>query len=146
SFSASVDGKRFVFFRIRTQDTAWLAQLQRGSGEWVTSRSLSEEGWDKWPTGWTRDSQAIVFYSNPQGKPGLFKQEVRTNATQPLPLGFGCLLDSEFRPDGRWFLVAQSAHDALSGSIPLMRVAVNCGPGSLVLTVARNPSFQLFAG
>jgi len=146
SFSASVDGKRFVFFRIRTQDTAWLAQLQRGSGEWVTSRSLSEEGWDKWPTGWTRDSQAIVFYSNPQGKPGLFKQEVRTNATQPLLSGSDRYWYPEFSPDGRWLLFAQSAHDALTGSIPLMRVPVNGGPATVVLTVARNPSFQLFAG
>jgi serine/threonine protein kinase len=144
SFSASLDGKRFVFLRIRAQDTAWIAQLHVG-GEWIASRPLSDEGWDKWPTGWTGDSQSIIFYSNPHGKSGLFRQELRTHATHPLLLGPDSYLNAEFSADGRWLLFAHAPHDAPPGSMRLMRMPVNGGPAALVLMLIGLSSHQ-FAG
>jgi hypothetical protein len=67
-FSQS-DGRRHTFVRQHDRDTIRVADLQSGDAL-GTSHALSGDNWNKWLSGWTHDSGAVLFVSNPQQKWG----------------------------------------------------------------------------
>ncbi len=134
-FSSSADGRRFTFLKKREQDTAQIADILGPSGNLGNGRALAKDSWKKWPIGWAADGQAVFFNSNPQGKWGVFKQDLRSHNTQAvlsLPEG------SEgskviLSPDREWLLFTQGSKDDATKNAPnLMRVPVSGGPPTLV--------------
>ena len=133
NFSQSNDGKRFAFIGMRSQDTIQVAEVRR-QGEGLGAPSpLTGDNWDKWLDGWTGDSREVVFESNPQGKWGIFKQEVRTHQTQTLLSGPDRYGSPVVTSDGQWLLFTQSSHDDHTGSSArLMRMPMNGGSTTVV--------------
>ncbi len=135
NFSESTDGKRLAFGRMRYRDTVRVAEIRRGGEELGTPQSILEDNWSKELEGWTNDSQSVLFRSNPQGKWGIFKQNVRTHEAQSLMTGPDRYFDPVLSPDGQWLLFTQSPHDNQDGNAArLMRVSINGGPATEVLT------------
>ena len=135
-FSSSADGSRFTFLKTREQDTAQIADILGSSGNLGNASALTDDGWEKWPIGWAADGHAVFFTSNPQGKWGVFKQDLRTHNTQALVSlaegseGFKRVILS---PDREWFLFRQGSKDDATKNAPnLMRVPVSGGPPTLV--------------
>jgi dipeptidyl aminopeptidase/acylaminoacyl peptidase len=60
-FTQSIDGKRLAFVRERDRDTIRIAELQSGSGRLEKSQPLGGDNWDKWLSGWTHDSRAVIL-------------------------------------------------------------------------------------
>jgi Tol biopolymer transport system component/tRNA A-37 threonylcarbamoyl transferase component Bud32 len=134
NFSSSLDSKRFAYLRTRELNEIRIAEIARPSGQLGTTRLLTSDSWHKRPVGWTRDSKAIFFYSNPQGRWALFKQDLQTRNTQPLmPLPDS--FDGGFvSPDGEWFVFEQAADGKSSdATAALMHVPLTGGPPSLLL-------------
>ncbi|HEX8802397.1 MAG TPA: protein kinase [Terriglobales bacterium] len=133
--SQSADGKRLAFLRERDRDTIRVAEFQSGGTRLGASQPLSGDNWDKWLSGWTRDSGAVLFLSNPQQKWGIFKQDVRTHETQSLVVGPDRYHDPVVSPDGQRLLFTQSpSKDRNGDSDRLMRMPLNGGPATLVLS------------
>jgi eukaryotic-like serine/threonine-protein kinase len=134
NFSQSNDGKRFAFVGMRSRDTIQVAEIRREVEGLGTPSPLTGDNWDKWPDGWTRDSREVVFESNPQGKWGIFKQEVRTHQTQTLLSGPDWYGSPVVTSDGQWLLFTQSSHDDHTGSSArLMRMPMNGGSTAVVV-------------
>ena len=133
-FSASSDGKRFVYLRSRTADSARIAKLQPVTGELGGFQLLAGEEWDKWPVGWSKDSQSVIFLSKPQGNLGIFQQNLRTRNTEPLVSGPNRYRRPVLTPDGLSLLFTQTDSGGTSGnSMSIMRMPIGGGPATLVL-------------
>lgn len=128
SFSGSMDGNRMSFVRSHTHNSTRVAEFVRTTGELTQPRPLQGEEWDRWPLAWTPDSQEVLFWSNPQGKNGIYKQNLRSHATQLLVSTRGSVPDAAVSTDGRWLLFSEHALDAPRSVVNLMRVPINGGP------------------
>lgn len=133
-FSESVDGRRFALLRTHQQDTVRVAEIQRRSGVLEKSQPLRGENWDRWPNGWTRDSEAVIYDSNPRGKLEVSRQDLQTHQTQTLLSGPDNYYQPVVSPDEQWLLFSQTPSGASrGGSARLMRMPMNGGPATLVL-------------
>ena len=134
AFSQSADGKRLAFQKTQRRETIQLAEIQSGGVVLAKPRSLLADNWSRWPNGWTPDSQAVVFQSNPQGTWGIFEQNVRTHETRTLVSGPDGYYTPVVSPDGQWLLFTQfSRGDTTGVSARLMRMPMDGGPAAVVL-------------
>src|SRR6202022_2681442 len=134
-FSQSVDGKRLAFVRERDHDTIHVADFQPVGSRLGTSQQLGGDNWDKWLFGWTHDSRAVLFVSNPQQKWGIFKEDVRTHERQSLVVGPDRYDSPVISPDGKWLLFTQTSTDGSAGETArLIRMPVDGGSAALVLS------------
>ena len=134
-FSESADGRRFALLRTHQQDTVQVAEIQQRSGVLGKSAALRGENWDRWPNGWTRESEAVIYDSNPRGKWESYRQDVQTHQTQTLISGPDHYTDAVVSPDGQWLLFTQTPSGASRGaSARLMRMPTNGGPATLMLS------------
>jgi DNA-binding winged helix-turn-helix (wHTH) protein/Tol biopolymer transport system component len=132
--SRSADGKRLVFQRIQTRDTIRLSEIESGGARLAKPQSLNSDNWAKWLDGWTSDGQALVFESNPQGKWGIFEQNVRTHEVRTLVSGPDRYDTPVASRDGQWLLFTQTSPGDTTGvSARLMRMPMNGGPATIVL-------------
>jgi serine/threonine protein kinase len=134
NISASVDGNRIVYLQTRTVDSVRIAKLQPGSVGIGSVQSLAGEDWEKSSVGWTKDGGSVFFVSNPQGKWGIFKQNLRAGAAESLVSGVSPFSPLVLTPDGQSLLYDQpDSKDASADSIQIMRVPLSGGPPTLVL-------------
>src|SRR5262249_46934903 len=131
-FSLSADGRRLAFIRQHARDTIRIAELQNGGAKLGVSQELGGDNWDRSLGGWTHDSQAVVFASNPQEKWGIFKEDLGTHYTQPLVIGPDRYLQPVISSDGGWLLFTQSRIGD-PASAKLMRMPLSGGPTELLL-------------
>jgi Tol biopolymer transport system component len=130
-FTQSADGKRFTFLSLQSPPAPNIAEVLSNGGL-GPSRPLVDNSWDKFVTGWTSDSQSVLFESNPQGRWGIFRQNVRTQETQTVLSGPDRYENALVSPDGRWLLFTQySSSDDKSGR--LMRMSINGGSSTAIL-------------
>ncbi len=119
-----------------------MAELPANGGRFSKPRRLTFEEWINWPTAWTRDSQAVLFYSDRNGDLDIFRQGVNTREARALVTGPDETRDPRLSSDGRWILYLAWPRDGervRSGEGQLMRVAVGGGPPQIVLRVAGYP-------
>jgi eukaryotic-like serine/threonine-protein kinase len=134
NFSFSLDTKRFAYLRTRELNEVRIAEISRPSGQLGATKPLTSDSWSKWPSGWATNSQAIFFYSKPQGKWTLFKQDLQTRNTQSLVSLPDSFVGGIVSPDEQWFVFEQTAHGTSSNpSTELMHVPMAGGPPSLLL-------------
>src|SRR5208282_1543804 len=72
---ASADGKRLIYPYLRSSDAIYLGNLELGA-EKFNPRRLTLEEWNNWPTGWTRDSEAVLFHSIRSGRYAILQQRI----------------------------------------------------------------------
>jgi len=133
NFSASADGKRLVFAKIRTQTNISIARLTTGGAfSPEKPQRLTEGGWENWPDAWTHDSQAVYFESNRSGRWGIYRQDVRLQTPESVVLGSQDFFDAELSPDGSSLLytAADAAQRQRVGAWRLMRMPTEGGSSS----------------
>jgi len=130
--SLSADGRRLAFIRQHVRDTIRIAELQNGGTKLGASQELGGDNWDRSLGGWTHDSQAVVFSSNPQEKWRIFKEDLETHNTQSLVVGPDRYSQPVISSDGRWLLFTQSKPGDPASS-KLMRMPLSGGRTEFLL-------------
>jgi Tol biopolymer transport system component len=135
--TVTADGKRLAFRKLSEQGTVYVADLEaQGTRITTPSRLTLSEDRD-YPTAWTTDSKAVLFYSLPSssnGRSGIFKQALDQDAAEPIVTGSEDVEAPRVSPDGAWvlYLVYPKEQRPLTPA-ELMRVPITGGPPQLVL-------------
>jgi eukaryotic-like serine/threonine-protein kinase len=133
--SASADGKRLVLQKSTFQGQVYLGELAAGGTHMNPPRRLTNDEALDLPTAWTPDSKAVVFQSNRNGSPGIFKQEISQDSAEPVVTGPPDVSGPRLSADGAWLLYMELPKTALGASTPrrLVRIPVAGGVPQLVL-------------
>jgi Tol biopolymer transport system component len=133
NLSLSLDGKKLAFLAARQVDTARLLDLRQSAMKLDTAQEIQGDMWDKVLYGWTPNSTALLFASNPQQRWGIFKHDVRTRQTAPLVVGPDSYYQPAVSSDGQWLLFTKVSTDRDgSRTEQLMRMPLNGGSASAV--------------
>jgi Tol biopolymer transport system component len=126
SLAVSADGKRLSFVRVRSRSNVYVAELN-GNARLTKPRRLTFDEWIDWPTGWSRDSKAVLFHSDRNGVLNIFQQALTGREPRLIVTGQDEAADSRLSPDGRWILYLAWREDEegnRTGEGRLMRGAV----------------------
>jgi Tol biopolymer transport system component len=137
NFAVTADGKHLSYIKSKTWTDVNLGELVADNRRVLSLRRLTLDNRGSSPTGWTQDSEAILFNSNRTTQRQIFRQS--TNSVVATPIistpGKDCE-DGQMSPDGRWILYRESER-AKPGASPapvrLMRRRVDGGPSEEVL-------------
>jgi len=141
ALAISNDGKRLFSISMGYRSDVYLAELG-ANGAGFTARRLSFEEWINRPTGWTRDSQAVILYSDRGGELDIFQQGVNQREAQATLRSAEDKRDPRLSPDGRWLLYLawpKQGGRVRTAEGRLMRVAVGGGTPETVLRVSGYP-------
>ena len=143
NLSTDAGGARLSFGRRRFRSTVYVGELEAGCARLSTPRRLTFDEWMNWPTGWSHDSQSVLFTSDRGGRLDIFRQDVQAPAPLGIVTGGEERRDARFSPDGRWILYLSSSDTegrrrAAEGR--LMRIAPGGGAPQPVLLVAGYPA------
>jgi Tol biopolymer transport system component len=136
--SASADGKRLVLQKATYQAQVYLGELTAGGTGMNPPRRLTNDEAIDWPTAWTPDSKAVLFYSNRNGTStisrngtsGIFKQAIGQETAEPVITGPQVAVLPRLSADGAWILYLEPSKTEPDR---LMRIPVNGGVPQLVL-------------
>lgn len=136
--SGSADGKRLVFRRTLFRNTTYLLDLASpGSSQSQPMRLLLAEKDSAWPTAWTSDSRAVVFYRMNGGNTDIFKQEIDGGSPETLLKTPGEQLTPRLSPDGSSFIymyVPSFERFGAGTPVRLMRLPAHGGPSDLLVS------------
>jgi eukaryotic-like serine/threonine-protein kinase len=140
-FSATADGKIFVFMNDIEQSDVWVADLvENGMRLEPPQRMTLSEKMD-WVGGWTPDSKNVLFYSDRSGGGiyDLFRQAIDDTSAQPLTTSLEEQRSPRMCPDGSCILYLEWPVPAKGEPAPaagtLMRMPAGGGPSDAVLPV-----------
>ena len=114
-----------------------MGELQANGTRLIRPQRLTLDNWFNWPSGWSSDSQAVLFVSMGGNGSQIFKQGLDERTPEKLFAGTEEYPWATFSPDGKWLLfwaVSQS-RDRLA--VRLMRRPVSGGPPEVVLTIGQ---------
>jgi Tol biopolymer transport system component len=134
-FSATSDGKELAFRKSSRESSVYVADLEENGTHISTpKRLLLTESWDH-PTAWTRDSTAVVFFSDRKGHGSIFKQSLEKDTAELIETGSENAIIPRMSPDGTWILyLVHPTEGGISAPLRLMRVPASGGPSEFVLT------------
>jgi serine/threonine protein kinase/Tol biopolymer transport system component len=149
NLAATDDGKHLSFVKSKTWTDVYLAELSTDDRRVLESRRFTLDNQGSSPTGWTPDSQAILFASDRTPRREIFKQSGNSAVSTPIisTPGQDCD-DAQFSPDGRWILYRESEHVKAGASTAsrLMRRAMAGGPPEQVLEEPANIEWDYGCG
>ena len=138
----TVDGKRLGFARKHDESDVYVVELEGNGIASQTLRRLTLDDRMDWPGGWTRNSGAVLFFSDRNGNFNIFKQDIRGGPAEEIAGGAEEKRSPPLSPDGSWILYL-SWPKMPGGGFPsmgrLMRVPVSGGPPQLVLETKGYP-------
>jgi len=144
--TASVDGKRVAFLRDWFQTNIAIGDIDSTRlGTFARPHRLANEVDGDWPTAWTKDSRAIVFYSSKSGDNDVYTQSLAGDSAEPVVAGPGEQLAAVLSPDGLWLVymeVPNFEHFGAATRVKLMKIPVSGGTPQLVLTSETYDSHQ----
>jgi Tol biopolymer transport system component len=138
SLTVSADGKRLSFVRVRSRSNVYVAEFI-ANARLAKPRRLTFDEWIDWPTGWSRDSKAVLFHSDRNGVLNIFAQALTAREPQLIETGQGETTDPRLSPDGRWILYLawrKEERGNRTGEGRLMRVAVATHTADMVFPIA----------
>lgn len=97
-------------------------------------RLTNDEAFD-WPSAWTADSKAVLFWSNRNGAWGIFKQGISQETSEPVVTGPQDVSPPRLSADSAWILFVESPR-ATAYPVPtgrLMRIPASGGVPQFVL-------------
>jgi Tol biopolymer transport system component len=135
--AVSADGKRLSFVRGSSGSNVYVGELM-GDGRLAKPRRLTFDEWLDWPTGWSRDSKAVLFHSNRNGVLNMFQQALTAREPQTIVTGQEETTGPRLSPDGRWILYlawTRSQGGNPTGEGRLMRVDVAARTTQMVFPI-----------
>ncbi len=142
-FSATADGKTFVFMNDLEQSDVWVADLTDNDARLESPQRMTLSEKMDWAGGWTRDSKHVLFYSDRAGAYDIFSQAIDDTSAQALTTSKEEQRAPRECPDAQCILFMEwagtSAMTSSSGVVPtggrLMRMPVSGGPSDEVMTI-----------
>jgi Tol biopolymer transport system component/predicted Ser/Thr protein kinase len=136
NLTATVDGNRLVFLKVRNQPDVYVGKLRQGGIRIEGQRRITFDERDDYPDSWTADSRTIFFVSTRRGNLDIFKQFLTASAPTPLLTGPADEGGARLSPDGRHVLYWLWPEGADSSRVQiLMRVPAVGGAPEEVLRV-----------
>ncbi len=141
--TGTADGKRLAFLKANFQSDVYVAELEAGGTKLTTPRRLTLDERNDWPTAWTADSRAVLFWSNRNGSNQIFKQSIDQQTAETVVAGGpGDVWMPRVSPDGMSVLYLSSPQGIDNPSaVQLMRVQSRGGSPQLVTDVPRFGNF-----
>jgi eukaryotic-like serine/threonine-protein kinase len=96
----TADGKRLAFLKLNFQSNVYVAELKAGRARLTTPRRLTLDDRNDWPTAWTSDSRAVIFWSDRNGSDQIFTQNIDQQTAQAVNTGRGQAWMPRLSPDG----------------------------------------------
>src|SRR5262249_1389525 len=123
NLSVSADGKLLALQKGTGQAQVYLAELAAGGMRMSSPRRLTNDEAIDVPSAWTPDSKAVLFWSNRNGKSGIFKQGINQETAEAVVTGPSDLEWPRLSPDGAWILYLDRPKTTVGPSTPdrLMR-------------------------
>lgn len=123
------------------QSNVYIAELEAGGAKLTTPRRLTLDERNDFPTAWTSDSRAVLFWSDRNGPNQIFKQNVDRQTPETPATGPDETWMPRVSPDGKSILYV-SRPKAFSGpSQRIMRVGSSGDAPQAVMEVQRFGNF-----
>jgi len=140
--SVTTDGKRIAFVRKNDQSDIYLADLEGNGSRLNEPRRLTLDDRMDWLGGWSRDSKAVLFFSDRNGNFDIFRQAINDRTAEEIVVGPEEKRTPQLSPDGNWILYL--AWPRTNSTLPperggLMRVPATGGTPEIVLEVKGYP-------
>jgi Tol biopolymer transport system component len=143
--TASADGTRIAFRKDIPRSQLLLGDLISPGHLRGLPRRLINDEMSVFAGDWTPDSKAVIFQSDPNGKPNVLKESITTAEPEPLVVGPKAAGLPRLSPDGAWVLYTETEAASANGGAAkyrLMRVPVSGGSPQFVLET-RNATVSL---
>jgi Tol biopolymer transport system component/DNA-binding winged helix-turn-helix (wHTH) protein len=142
--SVAVDGKRMALRRSDSQGDIYIADLEAQGRLLRPPRRFTRNEREDWPTSWTSDSKAVLFLSERDGPPHIFRQSITETQPELLVGGNDIVNAPRLTSDGLSALygVSEKPGEPSSHSFRIMRVPVSGGPSHIVLDAPQITNFQ----
>jgi hypothetical protein len=132
-FSASADGKRFIYIPMHVRDAVYLGNLEFGAEKFNPQR-LTLDAWDSNPTDWTRDSKAVLFAAVRGDEYAILRQRIDQQTPEILLSGAESYKYPVLSPAGdRLLYTAAPTAEIGDPSKRLMSTPVEGGASSVLL-------------
>ena len=132
----TADGRRLSFLKTRAWHDVYLGELGPEGASMKLPHRFTLDNRGSQPNDWTRDSQAILFSSDRNGRFQVFKQGLNQGVAESVVEGPGGDFGARLSPEGSWMLYVESPHTT-PGARPspkrLMRRPVAGGSPEMVL-------------
>jgi len=133
-FRASADGKRFTYVSKVARDAVYLGNLEFGA-KIFNPRRLTLDEWNSYPTDWTRDSKAVLYYSIRSGRSAILKRRIDHRTPEILLSGAESYRWPVSSPTGdRLLYTVAATADRHDPSKRLMSMPVGGGVSSVLLS------------
>jgi eukaryotic-like serine/threonine-protein kinase len=140
--SHTADGKSLAFLKGVRQTNVYVGELEAGGRRLTNPRRLTFDDSNSDLSAWTRDSKAVLFSSDRNGRYDAFEQALDRRIAEPLTSGPDDKLYLRVSPDGAWLLYFVFASGLGPTKSPkLMRAPISGGAAQPVLTARRDSNF-----
>jgi eukaryotic-like serine/threonine-protein kinase len=137
--SASADGKRLILQKTTYQYQVYLGELAAGGTRMSSPRRLTNDEASDYPSAWTADSKAVLFYSDRYGTGSIFKQRINQDTAEPVSTPTQDVGGAVSSSDGAWILYLENPKQPQSR---LMRVPVNGGVPQPVMETRNGARYE----
>ena len=108
--TVSADGRRLAVTKQFVQSDIYQLQLDASGNAVTASRQLTTDTQVDWPSQWTRDGSAMLFYSNRHGALHAFRQPIDAETPQPVATGGAHVRAPQVSADGKWIVYVEMAY------------------------------------
>jgi Tol biopolymer transport system component len=135
SISVSSDGRRLALLRRSFQMDVYLTELEAHGTRLSTPRRFTLDDRTDFPSAWTPDSKAVLFFSDrDEGHGHIFRQAIDQQVPELVVGGKGFIGPAKSTPDGLSFLfLAYPEPGDASDHVRIMRLPLSGGASSVVL-------------
>ncbi len=144
--AGTADGKKLAFLRMSYESDVYVGELQSGGNKMSPPRRLTLDERNDWPTAWTADSKAVVFWSDRNGRNQILKQDITQETAETIAAGPDDNWLPRVSPDGTSVLFeASPAMGTMTGISPaskahIMRAPIGGGAAQALTDIAPNAS------
>jgi len=136
--TGTADGKRLAFLKSNFQSNVYVAELKAGGSKLTTPRRLTLDERNAWPTAWTSDSRAVLFWSDRNGPNQVFKQNIDQQTAETMVAGPDEAWMPRVSSDGMSILYLTSPQGLDNPPVTrVMRARLSAGVPQLVMEVPR---------
>jgi Tol biopolymer transport system component len=135
SITSSSDGKHLAFLKDAWSGHVFVGQLATDQDHILDVRRMTLEESRDLPTSWTADSRSVLFSSDRNGRPEIFKQAIDQSQPELLVSSADSLLLPRLSPDGSEVLYLSVPQDAPKNMGSLRATPVNGGVSREILEI-----------
>src|SRR4029077_8693735 len=110
--TGSADGKALIFLREKSAPNIYIGTLAEDGTQLLSHRRLTLDESVSLAWSWTPDSKSVLFLSNRNGTPEMFKQAVDQPLPESLMVSAGQLSGIRVTPDGSEILYVSTPKSA----------------------------------